>query len=417
MPTAAAQRILDRDLLEFKRAASAGDISTQQYDRIVREVTVAAMTPTERVVYDETKARHETEDQQNLIRLRAAREGGDNLSRLVLQQKDGNPYIKELREVSLAGDWNRLFRLIPIFKWGYKGNPLMAGIAFPLGKFRFHWGADGKPVYVPFTEQELVNYVVPQRVFSQPIMYKCPPEQYANIAAHLFSQQQANERQYPTSDWRHVLPIYPRSLLCKRPSESLWMKIRYPVLIAVGVVVAIYLGPAILDKVGSLMPGGGTGTATAATEKATLFSKIKTSTETALGYVNKARTIEAIAKGELPPPPIGIAGSSFREWALIVAKKEIQDAAIDKAMEMGQEYIAKKMTEKEERALQAEIAKMQAELLALMPPEVKAMPPEPNPELPPIIKKIQAIEEKRAFDFQQLIIPGVLVAGALLLGG
>ena len=60
---------------------------------------------------------------------------------------------------------------------------------------------------------------------------------------------------------------------------------------------------------------------------------------------------------------------------------------------------------------------MQRELAALIPPEVRAMPPEPDPELPPTIRKIQAIEEKRAFDLQQLIIPGALIAGALILGG
>lgn len=412
MPT-----ILERDLLEFKRAVSAGDISTQTYDQLVRKVTVIAMTPTERIVYEETKARHEIEDQQKLIILRVARAGGDNLSSTVLTQKDSNPIIKELRAVSLSGDWDKLFQLIPLNSWGYKGAPLTAGVAFPLGKFRFNWGADGKPVYVPFSEQELINYVVPQRVFSQPIMYQCPAEQYEQIAVSLFAQQQANERQYPASDWRYVLPIYPRSLLCQRPSESLWLKIRYPVLIAIGVVAAIYLGPVVMDKLGALMPGGGTGTATAVSEKATLFAKIKTSTETALGYVNKARTIEAIAKGELPPPPISIVGNSFREWVTIVAKKELEDAAIEKAMEMGQEYIAKKMTAKEEAALQAEIAKMQAELIALMPPDARKMPPEPNPDLSAHVKRIQAIEEKRAFDLQKFIIPGAIVAGLFLFGG
>lgn len=415
MPTAAAQRRLDRDLLEFKRAASAGDISTQQYDRIVREVTVDAMTPAERTVYDETKARHDIEDQQNLNRLRLAREGGDNLSRLVLRQKDSNPYIKELREVSLSGDWNKLFQLIPLFKWGYKGNPLVGGVAFPLGKFRFNWGADGKPVYVPFTEQDLINYVVPQRVFSQPIMYKCSPDEYAALAANLFSRQLSNEQQFPASDWRHVLPIYPRSLLCTRPKESLWMKIRYPVVIAMGIVAAIYLGPMIADKVGGLFSGSGS-SAAAASEKATLFTRIKSGTESALSVVNKARTIEAIAKGELPPPPIGIAGNSFREWVFIVAKDEIKKTAQEKALEMGQKYIAKKLSQKEEAKLRAEIAAMQRELEALVP---KNIAPQPDQTLAPAITDMQVLETQKAGSNKELLKMALIIGipAALFLVG
>jgi hypothetical protein len=86
-------------------------------------------------------------------------------------------------------------------------------------------------------------------------------------------------------------------------------------------------------------------------------------------------------------------------------------------MEKGQEYIVKKMTEKEERELRAEIARMQAEMIALMPPEVLKMPPEPDPGLATPIKNIQASEEKRAFDLQQLIIPGAIIAGVFLLTG
>jgi len=411
MPT-----ILERDLLEFQRAASAGDISTQTYDRIVREATVDAMTTPERIVYEETKARHETEDQQNLIRLRLARDGGDSLSNLVLQQKDANPTIKELREVSLAGDWDRLFQLIPYFSWGFKDAPLTAGQAFPLGKFRFHW-QNGKPNYVPFTEQDLLAYVTPQRVHSQPITYRCPPEQYAAIARSLFEQQQESARKYPASDWRHVLPIYPRSLLCRRPEESLWMKIRYPVLIAAGIVAAIYLGPAVMDKIGSLFPSSGTSAATtAATEgasKATLFSRIKSGIDPILSYVNKARTIEAIAKGELPPPPIGIEGASFREWVMIVAKKEITDAVKEKAAELGMEYIQKKLTEKEESKLRAEIAAMQRELENLVGTNA---PMQPEPGLSPDIQGMMVGEKAKSTELNNVFAVAIpLGIGAFLL--
>ena len=133
--------------------------------------------------------------------------------------------------------------------------------------------------------------------------------------------------------------------------------------------------------------------------------------------MNKANTIKAIAKGELPPPPIGIGGATFGQWAMIVAKEEIKKEAMDRAMEAGTKYIEKKMTEKEEKELQAEINEMQRQLIALTPKEVVKMPPEPDPELAPQIKKIQQIEVKRADDLEKFIVPGAIIAGALLLGG
>ena len=90
---------------------------------------------------------------------------------------------------------------------------------------------------------------------------------------------------------------------------------------------------------------------------------------------------------------------------------------MDAAMEAGQKYIAKKMSAKEEAKLKAEIAEMQRQLIALTPKEVLAMPPEPMAELAAPIKKIQVIEVERKNEFDQFIIPGAIVAGALILGG
>ena len=200
------------------------------------------------------------------------------------------------------------------------------------------------------------------------------------------------------------------------------------------VVAAVYLGPAIVAKVKSVAGGivgagggeagaaaaagtgtGATASAASAVTQATTFQKIQAGTKTLLGYVNKARTVEAIVKGKLPPPPIGIPGANFRDWAFIVAKEKIKEEAIDAAMTAGQKYIAKKMSAKAEAELKAEIAEMQRQLIALTPPEVLAMPPEPDPELAEPIKKIQVIEQERQADLQKFIIPGAIITGALLL--
>ena len=116
----------------------------------------------------------------------------------------------------------------------------------------------------------------------------------------------------------------------------------------------------------SRRPQPAAATATEVAAKATFFTKVKAGSATLLSVVNKARTVEAIAKGELPPPPISIKGESFRDWMFITAKEKMQE----EAMEAGQEYIARKMTAKEEAALKAEIAQMQRELIRLMPPEI-----------------------------------------------
>ena len=70
----------------------------------------------------------------------------------------------------------------------------------------------------------------------------------------------------------------------------------------------------------------------------------------------------------MPPPPIGISGANFTDWAMDVAKKEMKDMLMAKGGEYMTEKIADEMIKKEESKMRAEIEALQRELSALIPP-------------------------------------------------
>jgi hypothetical protein len=243
----------------------------------------------------------------------------------------------------------------------------------------------------------------------------CPPERLEKYVASYWGATKAAAEGNRVTDRAHIHDIWPGRVLCEPPQASLWVRIRSKVYIAVAIVAAIYLGPIVMDKVGALIPGGTAGEAGAATTKATFFQRVKAGADTVLTYVNKARTIDAIVHGELPPPPIGIAGSSFREWALIVAKEKIIEEAKAKAAELGVEYIQKKMTEREEAKLRAEIAEMQRKLEALVPPDT---PMRPDAQVPIVVQEKMVQEKSDSAEINDVLSVAVpLGIGALLLMG
>jgi hypothetical protein len=327
-----------------------------------------------------------------------------------------SPIGKEFQKIVLARDWDALFNYLPIKYWKRLDT---------LGKYSFK-DVNGRRVYIPFTKDEVTRYVFSPYYSIQPGYVCSDAQRQLGVNANMKGMNRHGQK-FGKNDPRVIWPIHPgwgygsQRYGCEKPKKSTWVKIRHKVAAAAVIVAAVYLGPAIVAKVKTVLggaAGGGTGaTATSTVTQATTFQKVQAGTKTLLGYVNKARTIEAVVKGELPPPPIGIPGTSFRDWAFIVAKEEIKKEAIDIAMEAGQKYIAKKMTAREEAKLKAEIAEMQKQLIKLTPPEVRNMPVEPPKELPAAIKKIQVIEEKKKSDLNKFILPGLMVAGALILGG
>ncbi len=336
-------------------------------------------------------------------------------------------WAKYFQNVILRRDYDTLFKVLPLDVWGSR---------WKLGKYSFRdierkvydiaqrfLPGGGTPTittvreYVPFSEAAITRFVKGPYFKVSPTYADgiCPPERLEKYVTSYWNATKAAAEKNRVTDRAHIHDIWPGRDLCVPPQGSLWVRIRSKVYIAVAIVAAIYLGPMVVDKIGGLIPGGTAGEAGAATSKATFFSRVKTGANTVLNYVNKARTIDAIVHGELPPPPIGIAGSSFREWALIVVKEKIIEEAKEKAAELGVAYIQKKMTEREEAKLRAEIADMQRQLEKLIPPDT---PMTPAPEVPIQVQEKMVQEKTEAKDFNNILAVAVpLGIGALLLTG
>ena len=338
------------------------------------------------------------------------------------------PWAKYFQNVILRRDYDTLFRVLPLDVWGSR---------WKLGKYSFRdvdrkvydisqrfLPGGGTPTittvreYVPFSENAIRRFVNGPYYKVSPAYADgiCPPERLEIYADGYWNSTKAAAESNRVTDRAHVYDIWPGKDLCIPPQASLWVRIRSKVYIAVAIVAAVYLGPIVMDKIGTLIPGGAaTGEAGAVTSKATFFQRVKAGADTVLTYVNKARTINAIVHGELPPPPIGIAGDSFREWAMIVVKDKIIEEAKTKAAELGVEYIQKKMTEREEAKLRAEIAEMQRKLLALVPPDA---PMKPDAQVPIEVQEKMVQEKTDSQDVNDMLSIAVpLGIGALLLAG
>lgn len=93
---------------------------------------------------------------------------------------------------------------------------------------------------------------------------------------------------------------------------------------AVGIAVPT-LTPTITYAVaGQSVVAGGVIAKAGAVGAASLLSVVKDAAPKVIDTINTTRTIEAIAKGELPPPPIRPMDGSFTDWALLVAQDKLQ---------------------------------------------------------------------------------------------
>jgi len=350
-------------------------------------------------------------------------------------------YQEKMRQAMWNADFEGFNKLLVISKFGWGEN-------VPLGMYRFKV-INGKRIYKPFSDVDLARLFQYMSGAANTYGYNRFAEpgsscDWTTLLNQYVNMQLAAQTKYPKTDWRHVVEIYPGRYICQVYRPSLWVKIRKPVVAAVAIVAAIYLGPIVMAKIGEGAAAGTAGgaaagaeatiavtgvTATATTTVATVAvstvevaTAVSTVTSTAgylataqqvVGYVNKARTVAALVQGELPPPPIGISGSSFTEWALDIAKSEL----IKEVQERTGEYLTDKAKEKliaaEEARLREEILVMQAELAKLLPPGTPIMPSlELDADVRARIIAMQEIEQKRADQNALLLAAG---AGALLL--
>lgn len=393
-----------------------GPVSTSPF--VQEKIAVAQMTPEKQAAYRAMIAQKKLDDAAYRVRLNVFK----TFNPATLTKDKTTKAIESLRLASLADNWPAFFRMIPPREFSHIKTP-QYGPTYPVTKFRFRWGTDGKPRYVPMTLESWRQYFGhPQRgrwIQNSPFLFVCPPEWAEYHAQDKFRVSQAATEQYPDTSPKHVWAFTPSQFVCVRHGGSIWVKIRKPLLIGAAIVTgAVFLGPALGGAATTATTGtaGAVAGSGAAASTTSLFTTIKASTKTLLTYVNKARTINAIVHGELPPPPIGIPGSSFTDWAMIVAKEAVIREAKEYAMEKGIEYVQREMTKREEAKLRAEIEAIQRQLVALIP---KDTPIESSPDLLPEtrakISQMQAIEKDRGQT--TLITLGLLGVGAFLLAG
>lgn len=399
-----------RKLVEIRKAADAGKVYdagsvSEIYETVGVDPDLARDPTTQAVaeaMYQRTLTGSDLTDylakQRRVQQLERARDVRNRAVKVgwhkpVLTSPLYGPHIEALRKATLAGDWDRVFDYLPPLFWG---NPDGRDRAIQLGKFNFVRGGSAdypKAIFKPFTDAQIRGFFHSTFVRTAPFGYVCTQDQREDHTKTYIARQRDVARQYPPSDWRHVVQIYPGAVLCERPRKSLWVMLRTPIVVAVGAIALAYLGPIVYDKIaGKLASLAGAQTGP---ESAALLAKIKRGGSAVLEHVNQPRTIDAIVQGGLPPPPVSIGGKSFTEWALDRAKKEIAEQAKEKAAELGTEYIQKKLTERQERKLREEIQAMQRELAAL----TANVPKSPDPAVPAPVQresaKLAETEKKR----------------------
>jgi len=229
-----------------------------------------------------------------------------------------------------------------------------------------------------------------------------------------------------------------RAMLSKRAKDKRKSRLKKIVAVAAVVTGAVFLGPAIVSAVkGAVGAGAATGAgaskagaaaimkakaaavvktvavgskvATAgkvysgakaisqlAAKKAaskavatTILTRAQTLVPKVLDGVNKARTVNALVKGEIPPPPIGLDGNNFKEWGLSLAEqmleKEMGDKLSDTQRKLAQAEMKNEMDYIAARAQQ--IADLEARARNLT-----QIPIQTNPNLSPQIIQMQQAE-------------------------
>ena len=125
-------------------------------------------------------------------------EGGDFIPANVTPGK--YPFVEAMREASVAGDWERLFTLWPVAKWA----------RIPLGKFRFQWGPDGRPRYIPMSQQDYTNYFSGPWLTLDPVWKGvCPGDFVKKYAYDYFVRSRKNLTKQPNTHPNHIRRMYP----------------------------------------------------------------------------------------------------------------------------------------------------------------------------------------------------------------
>lgn len=405
----------------------------------------AALTPEQRAVEDAAKA-------AEISALQAQRATAARFKAELWRSLPGPRHVAvtplspegvELQAATLARDWDRLFGLTGgLRNWVPKRGQRQE--APSLGKYSFVILPNGRRKYIPFTKDELRAWVYSKHYRPHPTK-PCTDHMRMLGLDFAIKKGAAYMRRTPdTSNPWHLWPLRPgggqrkgHAYMCQPEKKSLWVKIRSKVYIAAGIVAAVFLGPVVIAKVGGMLSQGSAGgaivgagakagAATAITTKAGVTALVAAKAGTAatiaakaglaaraagyfstiqkgIGYVNNARTINAIIQGDMPPPPIAT-GKNFTDWAMNIAKDEIAKTQVEKLSEL------------DELRMRAELEAIQREIDALVP---RGTPIAPDPNLSPDVRdrivEMQNIERTREGTNVGAIALAVAVPVGLLL--
>lgn len=316
-----------------------------------------------------------------------------------------SPIAEQFRLASVAGDFSSMNAIAPFGTkaWLPKTS---------LGKYRFSV-ENGRAIYIPWSDQDVDLFLAGPWLVRNPATGLAPlihPRRtrainFPKISMTYKKGQAKVARKYQATDSRHVYPIRPGNYIVGHGIKSTWVKIRTPVIIAGAIVAAVYLGPAVVAKIKAMGVEGAAATEAASgtvATTATTSAKIFAGAQQLTNYVNQARTVEAIVNGEMPPPPIGVTGDSFREWAFDVAKDEFMKET------------QRQMTAAEEAQLQREIAQMQTELERLIPANT---PMQPSAGVPFAVQETMAKQKTDSAQLNQIITIAIPVGLAIFAFG
>lgn len=144
----------------------------------------------------------------------------------------------------------------------------------------------------------------------------------------------------------------------------------------------------------------------AITEGVTLVDKAQEIVPKVVDGVNKARTVEAIVSGEIPPPPIDLQGDNFTDWAGSIVDMYLKDK------------MQGELDEAQRKQLEDEIRRAQQDGIYNLPPGQQPIYVA-NPGIDPNVQRSQELWQSKIESdndlLKTLIMAGAAVAGAYFL--